>query len=225
VRKKLFLIRHAEVDPSFRGRYLGSTDTPLSQTGITQSIRLGSSLAGWFGEPQVWISPLVRCQQTWKNLEILPRTNKVDLPELREIDFGQWEGKTFNEIHSLDPQAVECWGQFDPKFTFPEGESLASFVARMNLLKDKICSAFNRPSQDGQASGKANACNEILLITHGGVIATLICLFLGIDPSQYLLFRIARPSISELTVFENGKGVLEKLNFGLFERRHGEWPG
>ncbi|MEO7164416.1 MAG: histidine phosphatase family protein, partial [Bdellovibrionia bacterium] len=137
------------------------------------------------------------------------------LEELREIDFGQWEGKTFPEIYALDPKAVESWGRFDPEFSFPAGESLSTFLQRIGRLKEKISDALK----------DEGSCREIILVTHGGVIATLICLFLGLDPSQYLLFRMGRPSISELTIFGNGKGVLEKLNFGPFERRHGEWPG
>ncbi|MFZ9594622.1 MAG: histidine phosphatase family protein [Bdellovibrionia bacterium] len=211
--KKLIFIRHAEVARVHQGRYLGRKDVALCPVGVQQAHQLSRVLQRVsLQAPQLWVSPLRRCQQTAQILGFPQSTPRI-FDDLREIDFGEFEGKRFSEIQASYPEAVEQWAQFQPQFQFPQGESLRQFLERMERVQAQILAEFK----------KKNSPSELLLVTHGGVISTLLCLFLGLHPSQYLIFKIHKPSYSELSVYENGRGVLEKLNWGLPDFRSQKW--
>jgi len=195
--RSLYLIRHAEVDVTYRGRYLGTTDVALSSEGRDAARKLGQKLEGVLQSAPVWMSPLLRCRETWSAMAIRDTQPVMIEHDLREIDFGHWETRNFDEIVASHPLDVERWNEFHPSFRFPGGESLETFLCRMRALQMRITEA-NEPS--------------LVCVTHGGVIATLICLFLGIDPSRYLAFRMSRPSVASLAIYGNGLGTLTGLN-------------
>lgn len=193
--KTLHFIRHAEVDPFYRGRYVGSLDLSLSEEGKRKARAIGENLSSDQRDKiTVWCSPMKRCQESWK--EISGREYEV-IPDLREINFGECEGKTFGEIQNSYPELVTEWATFSSTFTFPNGEGLSSFHERMETLKKRILSYREE---------------SLLIVAHGGVITHLICLFLGLSPSQHLLFHLERPSLTSLHLHENGLGVLTGLN-------------
>lgn len=212
LRKKLYFIRHAEIGPQYHGRYIGKTDVSLSFLGIRQARDIGISAQNRFTDPHVWLSPARRCQETWQEMKLSQSTQISVVEDLREVDFGEWEEKSFYEIYHSYPKEVQLWAKFDKEFSFPGGEGLREFTSRMQRLQKEILQV---PAED------------LVLVTHGGVISSLICLFLGLSPSQYLLFRVNRPSISSMEIFDNGLGILTGLNHSSHqtERGRGEWPG
>lgn len=138
-------------------------------------------------------SPLMRCIQTAECISGLPPEIN---PDLREIDFGLWEGLTFDEIQKRDPAAVNQWDAFDPDFSFPEGERPVDFAARVQRLADTLVSRREE---------------TILAITHSGVIRALICYFLGLHPRQYVLFNVDFASLAILDLFGD-RGILAGFN-------------
>jgi len=116
--------------------------------------------------------------------------------DLREIDFGRWEGMSFTEIAAADPAAVERWAALEENFAFPGGESIRNFRERIRAAADRIA---------------ADSAQDVVAITHGGVIRLLICLFLGLDVRHTLLFEVRPASITELSL-DDGKGVLKRVN-------------
>ena len=189
--KHLLLARHAQVDPQYAGRFLGSTDVPLSDVGAGQAKALAQSLPVGQGVP-LFVSPLRRAVET---AECLDRDLSID-PDLREIDFGQWERRSFDEISECDQgKQIDGWSRFDPEFAFPEGESLGAFVTRIARAADRLAS---------------NVAQTVVAITHGGVIRAMICHFLGLPPKNYLLFDVRPASITTIDLFD-GRGVLTGL--------------
>ena len=190
--KRLILARHAQVDPQYAGRFLGSTDVPLSDLGRLQAAALASALSNG-RDDRLFVSPLRRAVQT---AEFLQSDAQID-PDLREIDFGRWEGRSFEEISSSDENGlIDRWSSFDPEFSFPGGEPLGAFVARIAEVSDRL------------ASSRAET---VLVITHGGVIRATICHLLGLEPRNYLLFDVRPASITTIDLFD-GRGVLAGLN-------------
>ena len=148
------------------------------------------------GPATSYCSPLLRARQTADCIvpqALLPI--QID-DDLREIDFGLWEGKTFDEIAVEDPAAVGRWAQFCEDFTFPEGDSVGGFLARIRRAADRL-------AHDG--------ADTVLAITHGGVIRAMICHFLGLNPRQYVLFNVRCATCATIDLFD-GKGVLSGLN-------------
>jgi broad specificity phosphatase PhoE len=115
---------------------------------------------------------------------------------LREIDFGRWEGMSFAEIAAADPAAVDRWAALEDAFAFPEGEGIANFRERIGAAAERII---------------IEPAGTVVLFTHGGVIRFLICHFLGLPDRHHLLFDVRPASISEIRI-DGGKGVLTLLN-------------
>ena len=195
---RLILLRHGRT--GFSGRYVGSTDVPLSKEGMAQIEGLRPELAAMRIDALL-TSPMLRCTQTAGLLGLgLPL--QLD-PDLREIDFGRWEGKTFEEIEAQDPQRVQEWAQGKDEFCFPDGEAIAAFNSRMESVKHRLLAA------DGKT---------MLLVAHGGVIRSLICGLLGLSFQKYLLFQVAKGHYSTIELHSDG-GVLTGFNLG----REGQW--
>jgi alpha-ribazole phosphatase len=193
--RRLMLIRHAVPSGGGSDRLLGSTDLPLGPEGIAQANAL-ASLIRMRRPAACHCSPLLRARQTADCLITqTPLPIRID-EDLREIDFGLWEGRTFDEIAVEDPAAVARWAEFDEDFVFPEGESVAGLLTRVRRVADRL------------------VCDEadcVMAITHGGVIRAMICHLLRLHPRQYVLFDVRCAACTTIDLFD-GQGVLSGLN-------------
>ena len=194
--KKVLLIRHGDVGDAHRGRFIGTTDAPLSELGELQARALQKELFR-YTPITCWASPLQRAQKTAAcMLENLPGEVKT-VDALAEADFGDWDNLTFEEICERDPELVMQWAEENDSFSFPNGERLADFHARISGVCENLLSA---PEE------------TIIVVAHGGVIRAMLCCLLGLDPVKYTVFEIDYGSISRLSLFGDG-GVLTQLNY------------
>ena len=188
------LVRHSEA--GHEGvRYVGKTDAPLTHAGRRQAERLEKSIHRQ-APSRALSSPLRRCLET---AEILLKNINLVLecdPELREVDFGRWEGLTFRDIAARDPRLVEQWALGEMDFCFPEGESLVDFWDRVGHVAQRL---------------REMPCECVLAVTHAGVIRYLLCHFLGFDAQSHLRFDI-RPAALTRLHFQDDNAVLTGLN-------------
>ena len=193
--RKLLFLRHGDIGEQYQDRYIGSTDVSMSPLGH-QQVRAVRSLLGK-GKPCNCISsPMIRCRET---AAVVMETADMDFtvdPDLREIDFGLWEGMTVNEIQEAFPGEMDRWAEFKADFTFPGGEKIADFRSR-------IIGAARRL--------ETHPADTIVVCTHGGVIRFLICHFLGLRARQYILFKVKHGSVTTIELF-GGSGILAGLN-------------
>jgi alpha-ribazole phosphatase len=192
---QLILIRHGDLGDRYRGRYIGRTDAPLSAEGKRQAAALAGPLARLPDGASLIVSPLRRTRET-AELALRPGANFAVDSDLREIDFGRWEGMGFAEILAADPAAVDRWASLEEDFAFPDGESIGNFRKRIGAAAGRIA---------------ADPARTAVVVTHGGVIRFLICHFLGLPDRSHLLFDVQPASISEIRI-DGGKGVLSRLN-------------
>lgn len=191
----LICIRHGEISDKFRGVFVGKTDIPLSPVGKRQARRLRELLRPHPGTTFL-SSPLQRCLET-AQIAAEPFGIAVEIEEgLREIDFGLWEGLSFEEIAAASADAVADWASFDRDFAFPEGERIGCFLDRIARIGGRLSSL------DAESA---------VVFTHGGVIRALICHYLNLSPSNYLLFEVRLASATTIRLFEGG-GILTGLN-------------
>lgn len=189
--KKVTFLRHGKIASA--GRYVGSTDVSLSKEGETQI----ATMRPYFSEnlyQSIYSSPLKRCVQTCESLNIEKRIFFDD--RLREIDFGLWEGKSFDEIATTSPEEIEVWARGEEDFAFPEGESVSSFRNRIT----SFCATLRTTDSP-----------TILIIAHGGVIRHMICNLLNLSFSHHICFNVQYGLFSTIFLFSDG-GVLEELN-------------
>ncbi len=157
----IHLIRHGAIDETLSGKYIGSTDVSLSDKGREDLIKLDAEYK-YPGTQVVFTSPLKRCTQTCKIL--YPEQNPLSIPALAECRFGDWEGKTADELK--DDKDFEKWLAGDSSVTPPNGESNADFTRR-------ICRMFESIVEGLMKTGTT----ESVIVTHGGVIMTLLAVY------------------------------------------------
>jgi alpha-ribazole phosphatase len=192
VAKRLLLVRHGRVGPAHIGRLLGATDAPLDAAAEPQLRALADCIVR--RAPQVcYCSPMQRCRQT--AAAVAPGLPLQVIDDLREIDFGQWEDRTLAEAAAGQPAAVDRWAAFDLDFAFPGGESIGGFLRRVHAAADRLV--------------QADAAT-VLAVTHGGVIRTMICYLLGLEPRKYVAFDVPYAGMAVIELFE-GHGVLAAL--------------
>lgn len=196
MKKRVLLIRHAAIEEAGKGVLVGRSDVPAGVRPLRELDRLARVLGAY--APEVWrCSPLLRARQTAARLGEWcegARSAIVD-DRLREIDFGRWEMKSFSEIAALQQEQIAAWGEYD-SFAFPGGEAVASFCGRVASVLADLQAAEEQ---------------EIAVVSHGGVIRTLICLALHLPPRSYLLFDVRPGSLALLDLYPEG-AVLGGLN-------------
>ncbi len=160
---RIVLVRHGETVGESSIRYYGATDVPLSDLGREQMRQARFALPG-DGFPLLVTSPLSRA---WESARIVfPQAPARLLDELREIDFGDWEGLTADEIRARDPVRYEDWQQQRPGFDFPGGERRADLQVRVDRAVDVLF---------------ASGVSSVLVVVHKGVIRAIARRVLGAE--------------------------------------------
>lgn len=189
----LFLIRHAQTKHNDDHRYQGSTDAPLNETGRLQAEEIAKRLSDKKLEA-IYSSNLQRSVQT---ADFIAKEHKLPINQderLREISFGDWEGMSYNEIQSQSPDLLEKWIN-DPSYhSPPNGETLIQLASRVKSAIDEIKS---KHTQD----------ETVLLVTHGGVIRTLLCTVLGVELNNHSQFDCATGSLSIVSFYDEYANV------------------
>ena len=157
----IHFIRHGAIDETLSGKYIGTTDVPLSDKGKMDLKKLDYEYR-YPGTQVVFTSPLKRCTETCRIL--YPEQNPLSIANLSECNFGEWEGKTAEEVKS-DPD-FEKWLAGDNSVKPPRGESNADFTRR-------ICRMFESIVEGLMKTGTT----ESVIVTHGGVIMTLLAVY------------------------------------------------
>jgi alpha-ribazole phosphatase len=171
----VWVIRHAEPDESVKGRCYGSLDTSLSPAGLQQAARLAQRL---IAEPftAVYSSPRRRAMETAEAIAAPHAPAVTILPDFRELNFGDFEGRTYDDIASTHPDLYRQWMETPTQVQFPNGENFAQM--RTRVLTAYRTLLLQHPAQ------------TIALVAHGGVARIILADALGL-PSENV-FRIAQ---------------------------------
>lgn len=158
---RLKLIRHGITQGNLDGKYIGVTDIPLCGEG---SAELYSKLEkyDYSTVQKVFISPLKRCRATASIL--YPEAIIVDIPELTEMNFGDFENKKAEDLMNTPEYKRFLKGGLDNPP--PGGESIRMVVERCVAAMEKIVSSIFE-------EGLTNCA----VITHGGIIMNLLSCF------------------------------------------------
>ena len=167
----IHFIRHGITAGNENGWYYGSIDIPLSERGVSQLQKLRAD--GIYPNAQgadCYTSGMLRTEQTFQTIYgDLPHKA---LPLLREMNFGAWEGMTFDEIKAdtARKELFKTWmSTTDGSFAFPEGgDSINSFYARIRSGLKEL-EGLHRLKE---LSCRHNGNDAVsLIVCHGGVIA------------------------------------------------------
>ncbi len=192
--KKIFLIRHGVTQQNEQRRYCGISDVCLSSQGLEQA----QSVADLLNQEKftsIYTSPLKRCLVT---AEAICKSHDIcmeSLADLSEINFGLWEGLTFEEIQTSYPDQLKVWIENPDDFIFPQGESVCDFRKRVLTALEKIF------TQQGNS----------LIVAHGGSLRIIICYLCGWGMESLHSFELEPASLTILEYYENST-VVRVLN-------------
>lgn len=193
---RLILVRHAEPDESMRGRCYGSLDIGLSPAGIAQAARVVAELAR-APIAAAYSSPRIRAIHTIAGLGV-PTTVVADL---REIDFGSFEGMTYEEAEAKHPDVFRCWMERPTQVAFPGGECYADVKRRVRAAVTRI--------REAHPSGCA------VVVAHGGTVRTILAEALRMADADIFRLDIAHASISVIDTFADGTPIVRLVNYQL----------
>ncbi len=193
---KLYLVRHGLTEWNKLNRFQGSSNIALAPEGIEQAKKLSQKLKHYKFDA-VYASDLDRAFTTAKRIAIPHQLEVKKIPELREIQFGKWEGLTIDEIKKTDEIDYNAWMEAPHSFEFPGEGNLGNVQKRiMNGMREIIDKHNNQ---------------NILIVSHGGSLKIIILSLLALDLSFYHKFWLGNTSLSIIDI-NNGKSVLSLLN-------------
>ena len=152
---QLTLMRHAQTKGNLEHRYNGVIDEPLCEQGIEACQQREPDL----GVEKVLVSPLLRARQTAQIC--FPNARQIVVEDLRETDFGIFEGKNFEDLK--DDARYRRWVESNCEDPCSQGETNSQFTAR-------VADAFAQLVSIAASSGES----ELVIVAHGGTVMAVM---------------------------------------------------
>jgi phosphoserine phosphatase len=127
---KIILTRHGHVEGIEPERFRGRIDLPLTKLGDAQAKALAQRIARSWRPEVIYTSPLSRCVVTGGLIASACGIESRVLECLNDLDYGQWQWKTHDEVRDTWPDLLRAWHATPDRVRFPEGESLQDLIAR-----------------------------------------------------------------------------------------------
>lgn len=177
----IYLVRHAQTDSNATGRFQGWTDVMLNEYGLSQARLVAGCLSNETIDV-IYTSPLKRTKATAALIASRHNLTPLVLPDLAEINYGEWEGQSREEVKAKWPELLWKMRNDSTGAAIPGGESFADFYARSNEAFRQVCS---------MEQGK-----KVIVVSHSGVIQAIILNILGGDNVLWGKLDIDNTSIS-----------------------------
>ncbi len=194
---RLLLIRHAEVEARYQGVFGGRIDMDLSPRGHEQAARLAKYLQA---KPlsAIYASPMKRVQQTLAPLLLNGAPKPVILPDLREVDFGDWTGLSAEEVQGKFGVSASSWLEHLECGGIANAECGETLRDRVEPCLERILAA--------------HAGQQVAVFCHGGIIRMLLSILLRWPLSSMAMFEIEYASLTQVRLQQH-KTRLQLLNF------------
>ncbi len=194
--RKVFLVRHGETDWNVKMRFQGREDVPLNELGISEARLLSRCLKDARLEA-VFSSPLLRARKTAEIVAFrhgfVPRV----VVGLQEIDFGKWEGLTYDDLDEVEKERLSLWLNNPTGHDIPGGEPFRDFW-------DRIWSTYDCLLQKTDGN--------IAVVTHAGAIKVLVAGILKMPLSMVIRLKLSPGSLTTILYDSWGNPYLESFN-------------
>src|ERR1700722_13347600 len=194
---RLVLVRHAEVEVRYHKIFGGTIDMNLSPRGHEQAAILAKFLIAKKLDA-LYASPMKRVQQTLAPFLKNGAPPQTIIPNLREVDFGDWTGLNWEQVCEKFKLLTHEWLEHIERGKAPNGETGGQFRARVEPSLRQIIE--NHP---GQTVG---------IFCHGGVIRMILSILLELPLPRTNMFEIEYAGITEVALLP-GHAEIELLNF------------
>ena len=192
---QLYLIRHGEVEERYHKVFGGCRiDMALSPLGQNHA----EALAKWMGDTKldaIYASPMLRVKQTMDPL--VRRSGLVPhiLPDLREVDFGDWTGYRWDGVKEHFGVSAFDWLEIMDQGGIPNGESSTQLLDRVRPCLEQILA--------GHPHG------TVAVVCHGGIIRVILALLLDLPLAKMAAFNIEYGSVSVVEIVPERKHAVQ----------------
>jgi phosphoserine phosphatase len=184
LRGTAILMRHGETRWNREGRIMGRNPVELSENGRAQ-VEAAAVLARSLQPDLIVTSPLVRARQTADIIAAAIGSSEIrEDPAIAEVSYGRWEGMTYNELINDSYYAV--YRESPVEHPTPGGETIPD-------VQGRGVDAVSRAIQ-------ANPGYRILFVSHGDIIRTILCYFLGLELKFFHRVRIDNAALSGIQI-------------------------
>lgn len=166
----IYLIRHGQTDWNIKGKIQGSHDIPLNETGKRQAEQLAEAM-DHYPVSRVFSSTLLRARETAEKIAIRQQVPVCPMEQLIEVEFGKWEGMTWEEIKQSYPKEYGLWS-VDPALSSPpEGETYKEILRRCEWALKEILRV-------------TKAEEDAAVVSHGATLAYLLSCMMYNNPQK-----------------------------------------
>ncbi|MFH0962458.1 MAG: histidine phosphatase family protein [Planctomycetota bacterium] len=177
----LYLVRHGRTRLNEQRAFRGAMDVPLDDVGESEGRALGEALAP-VALGEILTSPLARARRTAQFIAQRTGTTIRVSKALRDIDYGEWTGRSEDEVRWEFGALYSEWMRTPEKVRFPGGESLGDVRRRVEAPMREI----------------ADSGGTIAVVSHRVVLKVMICVGLGLGDDYFRRFHMDTASYSQL---------------------------
>ena len=193
--KEIYLIRHGSTNLNEKGVYQGWSNEPLNEKGRKRAKILAAKIkASTNGLNNLYSSDLKRAEET---ADIFTDVFEISIKwdsNLRELDYGKWEGRSYQELLKNDPHNIP-WDEPE-KFDPPDGETIEE-------LRERVLRSWNRI---------INQRGKTAVISHSGPIKLIIIDCIRASLAGFWRLSVDPGSVSKI-IFYDKSPVLSRLNY------------
>jgi len=193
---KVILVRHGQTLWNLVMKYQGHCDVALTEKGVEQAMLAAQRLSKE-NIAAVYASDLDRALKTAECIAQKHNLSVTAIPELKEINFGEWEGLTYEGANSQWTEAMSKLFTHPDEVIIPGGERFQEVKERATRALDKIVA--NHPDQ------------TIVVVSHGGTIRTLLCAALTIHLNHLWKIKQDNTAINVLE-YHDGEVMVSLVN-------------
>ncbi|EKX99185.1 histidine phosphatase family protein [Selenomonas sp. oral taxon 138] len=194
---EIIIIRHGETEWNKTGRFQGHSDVPLSAEGRAQAAALGKNLVVDHVDA-IYASDLTRAMETAAPLAQRFGLEVISDPLLRELNFGSWEGRNFNDVNAENPDAMKTFYNDPERVNIPDSEPFPEFQRRVAGRVREIVA---------QERGK-----RIVIVSHGASIRILFADILSMPIRSIWHVSQLNTAVNKIRFEDDGFAVVTLMN-------------
>lgn len=194
---RFLLVRHGESTMNAERKFTGLSDPELTEAGRWQAVQVGRYIALRGGVHAVISSPLSRARETALAIATPLGLEVSTEPGLIEMDFGQWEGRTFADVRESAPEEYHRISR-DASASPPDGECPNDVFERVKATIDTLSADF-----EGQT---------VVLVSHVTPIKSVLRYALGAGTSMYATLHLGLASLSIAEFYPDKTGLVRRVN-------------
>ena len=203
---QIVLLRHGATDWNLQGRCQGSSDRRLTEVGLRQAEQISMQL-GNETIHAIYSSSLERARQT---AALVSRPHNLPVmieDDVRELDHGELEGLTFNEIKAKFSDFLTVWRTTPAELQIPGGERLAD-------VAERAWRALSRIAQRHETD------QTVVVVSHNFPILGVVCRVTGTDLNNYRSFHLDPCGVTRITQHRNGLWEVTHVNSKPYSLPH-----